>query len=61
MHTLIICRQHQITKMTYSAGGTGVLKNLQCRQDWGALPRPLNRVKNQEWIIDNLYEPQQIV
>ena len=28
MHTLIICRQHQITKMTYSAGGTGVLKNL---------------------------------
>ena len=53
MHTLIICRQHQITKMTYSAGGTGV--------QWGALPRPLNRVKNQEWIIDNLYEPQQIV
>ena len=61
MHTIIICRQHQIIKMIYSAGGTGVLKDLQCRQDWGALPQPLNREKNQEWTINKLWKPQQFV
>ena len=61
MHTLIICRQHQIIKTIYSAGGTGVLEELQCRQDLGEPPRSLNREKNQEWTINKLCEPQQIV